>query len=408
MNESDFKDEDPSGARRGMDDDEESTLLRQLPKIHSWSTGKFLRRYRVPALCTCTAICGLVVGASAPILNLAAGLQPFAKVLSSSRPAIAVHAVRACNPYSLPGLLQVDTSVQSENYYVPYDSHCVPVDFLERFNTSTGSSTDIDLDFLQNKRLLMLGDSVDRQLFSDFMNTIGASTDSIGRDHPNSPPVADGVIYGDNFKSRPIVGTLASSNFTAVFTFIYGLEGCSTAPSHFYYPLQLEDRVEDISKVLLQGPPDVIVLSSMFWDSLRIFNEAVKVHDGTRLLNIGNEEAKLIETRVEAIFHYLQTTWNVADPLIMWRTVHHPRQHTITPAPLLHAISVISLRTVESIIRRMSLSHLKTPVILRWGEIFQGQEQHQSDEIHPKFLPGGYLFGNMVLDVMHSHFTQPR
>lgn len=75
-------------------------------------------------------------------------------------------ACSGCNPYLLPGVLNV-SPIASENAWLPIDAPpgCEPVDYMSSIQDLVNGTTTSDesLEFLRGKTILIIGDSVDRK-----------------------------------------------------------------------------------------------------------------------------------------------------------------------------------------------------------------------------------------------------
>jgi hypothetical protein len=73
---------------------------------------------------------------------------------------------RTCNPYDQHGVLNVNLTVPGENMWQPIAAppDCQPVDYLSLLHrANTNDETLPELNFLQNRTIVIFGDSVDRE-----------------------------------------------------------------------------------------------------------------------------------------------------------------------------------------------------------------------------------------------------
>ena len=73
-----------------------------------------------------------------------------------------------CNPYDYEGVLLVNLTVPAENKWEPVAApkDCQPVDYLSLIAEQTNKQemiTNPDLEFMRNRTIVLLGDSIDRE-----------------------------------------------------------------------------------------------------------------------------------------------------------------------------------------------------------------------------------------------------
>lgn len=122
----------------------------------------------------------------------------------------------ACDPYSSFGTLQVDLTDADRNQWMPTDPKCQPPHFLaklreiashQRHHTaySRTSVSPADFDWLQNKTVLLIGDSISREHVENFCQLMGEESEIIRPSHPwaaTSAPVR-GATKAQHYLERP-------------------------------------------------------------------------------------------------------------------------------------------------------------------------------------------------------------
>lgn len=233
-----------------------------------------------------------------------------------------------CNPFHQRGYLHVNRTSIDDNYWAPYDRSCPPSRLfrLVRQDAISPSSPDVQLPWLVNRTVALVGDSVDRAhirhfcdlISSPFHNVSDAARDNspsgwgmpsvsyvVPFDSPVSPPPyihpldktggpstwPPGVYeeHKERWKSthsnlnRPWVCRVERYNFTLVWIFTWGMdppfEGIQFArEADFHPPSSIPLRLDHILFPLLKNlasayqqpsmaEPDLVEMSSGPWDA---------------------------------------------------------------------------------------------------------------------------------------------
>lgn len=243
-----------------------------------------------------------------------------------------VHRERdgSCNPFKSLGRLSVNLGEADANVWRPYAgaAACQPSTW---FATLRADALSPALAWLQNKTVVLHGDSIDRFHLKDFCELAGGQLTLISTDHPASPPPfyvslppeldAQGRETQASVARRrqqaewdrtnaarshdaqqltsPWVCDVASRALTLVSVFTWGLEG---APMFFqgeqwyHNPATWRERLDEITVPLLdrlaahmQRPgiaqPDLIEINSGYWDLRRFAEGALILSQSCRHLH---------------------------------------------------------------------------------------------------------------------------
>ncbi|BGP14017.1 hypothetical protein JCM10213v2_001955 [Rhodosporidiobolus nylandii] len=308
-----------------------------------------------------------------------------------------------CNPYDQYGVLNVNTSVPSENMWQPIAApeDCQPVDFVSLLRSAQVDGAVVpDLDFVRNRTIVIFGDSVDRDHNEHFCEFVAGRYEMIGNEHELSPPYPEGQDlppegYRNYFtgerkwpnyqQSRPFVCHLDKLNFRVLNVFHYGFRGETefiVGHPHFYPPATVEDRFDHIVVPLVASlsakygtstVPDILSIAPGFWGLLRqsvedqrlaqaavdegrkTEQEALEEYNVWRTMSL--ETRRWNEKRITEILRHLAKGWRGAKdgrgrrrPLILWRALHFIRETNKIPYNRLIALDRIGRSVVDRLV----------------------------------------------------------
>ncbi|GAA5947445.1 hypothetical protein JCM3765_001680 [Sporobolomyces pararoseus] len=292
-----------------------------------------------------------------------------------------------CNPYEEHGVLNVNTTVPSENFWQPLSASpdCQPIDYMTLLRKATvENNVSPIIKFVQNRTIVLYGDSIDRDHNEHLCQFLSGWHEMIGRDHPLSPPTPPGqeippVGYAnfmngkrewpDWLQSRPWVCHVPKLNFRIVNVFHYGFQepefdnGYIMTHPHFYPPATVEERFSQVLVPLLEGlskrynisaVPDILSVAPGFWSQLRqsvadqsaqkvalekgmSLEEAKVKFDPWRSMSQG--EKKWFEGRMYEILRHCARGWKCGKdvygkkvrPTILWRAPHPIKETNTVP-----------------------------------------------------------------------------
>ncbi|GAA6027093.1 hypothetical protein JCM8097_006106 [Rhodosporidiobolus ruineniae] len=310
---------------------------------------------------------------------------------------------RQCNPYDQYGVLNVNTSVPSENMWQPIAApdDCQPVDFLSLlYRAQSGDASVLsDLEFARNRTVVIFGDSVDRDHVEHFCQFVNGFHEMIGDDHELSPPYPEGQEvppegYQNYFtgerkwpnyhQSRPFVCHVHSLDFRVLNVFHYGFRGETdfiVHHPHFYPPASVEDRFDQIvvplmsalsTKYGVSAVPSILSIAPGFWGLLRqsvedqrLATEAIQAgepaaeaeakHNVWRTMSL--ESRRWNERRVTEILRHLAKGWKGArdeagrrTPTILWRALHFIKETNKIPYNRLIALDQVGRSVVDRLV----------------------------------------------------------
>ncbi|GAA6003615.1 uncharacterized protein JCM10292_000651 [Rhodotorula paludigena] len=312
------------------------------------------------------------------------------------------------------------------------------------------------LPWFRNRTIVLHGDSIDRYHLKDFCSFVGGKLTNIDPHHPASPPMwiepkgdSKRREMEQKWRDRPKEGweltnpwvcDIEEYGTTLVSIFTWGLAGAEEffeMERWYHPPARWTERMDEITVPLLQGlanhldrpqitQPDLVVLNSGYWD-LRKYTEEDFVAAGfpsrpypedspIPYTNLSPEREKQWERDArEAIRHAARTFRGKEGkarngPALLWRTLHHPPRHNYAPFPRVFALDSLA-RHIVSDLRSSSPSSLGSNVeeadedlglahrlrLDESGRIMLGQEHHFRDLLHPKAVPGSWIWADVML-----------
>lgn len=274
-------------------------------------------------------------------------------------------------------MLLLNTTSHSANRWKPFRTEpaCQPTNFMDLLHSHPASA---ELDFLRDRTIVLMGDSVDRDHNDHVCGFIGGNLTFVNHDHPASPPPPPGIAPGGgNAQSRPYTCHLASHNLRIVSIFHYGFRQAHQegewllGSDHFYEPSVPEDRFDLIARPLLralsgQAVPDLFSFTTGFWDIMRqVFDDdrtyAQLVERGTATeadMSRLDAWSELSEDRLdwyaahfERFVKKVVETWPGDKPRFLWRGLHRPKPFRNAPVHRVQAVDQLGRSIVERLIR---------------------------------------------------------
>ncbi|GAA6001062.1 hypothetical protein JCM10207_007395 [Rhodosporidiobolus poonsookiae] len=309
---------------------------------------------------------------------------------------------RLCNPYSQYGVLNVNSEVATENMWEPIAApdDCQPINFMELLRQAQYEHADVkELDFVRNRTIAILGDSVDRDHNEHFCQFVGGWHEMIGVDHPMSPPYPPGQeLPPEDYKSyftgarewpnygqsRPYVCHVEALNFRILNVFHYGFRNATDFIEHhphYYPPATVEDRLDQIVVPLIRSlsenfgtspTPDILSVAPGFWGLLRqsvedqrLAQEATEQGVGTDEINAKYDVWRVMsegsrrwnEKRITEILRHAAKAWKGErdgagrrTPMLLWRALHFVKETDKIPYNRLIALDQVGRSVVDRLI----------------------------------------------------------
>ncbi|BEJ12240.1 hypothetical protein CspHIS471_0207000 [Cutaneotrichosporon sp. HIS471] len=295
-----------------------------------------------------------------------------------------------------------------------------------------------DVSWAQNRTVLYLGDSVARYKTAYLCEMAGEELIELNWTHPWSPPQifkdgstapsAPGYEGMDPFgwhklppgEAHTHIGHycyVPGLDFLLVHLHSYGLdqEGYFEDRDSYFPPYTFEERLHGLavpwiqairdSKRRTESAPELIYLHSALWDAMRWAKEDMNSP-------VGDNEERLGWYRHRIREATLATADAFPKAALYWSTTHYPirpstgwffpgvEPHKRPELKLLRlaemqaaALSAFDSKDVPRDVGKV-LGKVK---VNWWGTAVVGQEEHQVDDLHPSFLPSGYLWADMML-----------
>ncbi|BEJ15700.1 hypothetical protein CspHIS471_0503050 [Cutaneotrichosporon sp. HIS471] len=301
-----------------------------------------------------------------------------------------------------------------------------------------------DVEFARNRTVVFLGDSISRYTTKYFCDMVGERVVELNWRHPWSPPEIqkDGTSLNamerDDAKLDPFGWHLLppgnpvshtahycyapGMDFLLIHLHSYGLdeEDFWISKPSYIPPYTFEERVQRLMVPYLdriraatgRGPsaPELIYVNSGMWDVMRFSHEDLAAEKNITL-SIGSNRLAWYRRRVREALTFVANEFPQAS--VYWSATHYP----IKPSkgwffsdvkkkqrPDLKLIRLVEMHgaAVSAFEDTIDASPADRRVLdrvglARWGLAMEGQEEHQIDDLHPNFLPGGYLWADMAL-----------
>ncbi|MBW0493172.1 hypothetical protein O181_032887 [Austropuccinia psidii MF-1] len=373
-----------------------------------------------------------------------------------------------CNPFQEKGYLHFNASDPGDNTWRPYRQTCKSSNLFEQLKqglqmnqNSFPQDRHDSFEWLRNRTVVLIGDSIDRYHNLDFCQILswapGSTSDNpiplpnpptktyyIEAASPLSPPpwhfhLDDPLRPPDDwpehehdlFKfqtpiwdsgksnantTRPRVCEIPAYGFTMVNLFNWGLD-----PKHggrlyanisgYYPPAKYTSRIEHVLKPLLENlashlnnplitKPDLIEMNSGFWD-LRQWSEEDIAADSENLMSaafgdLSVDRLSWWSERQKQAIKYVSEIFPETQTPILWRSLHHVQKHYWVAYDRVFQLDQLARYNIEEI-KKSDPSLNARLRIDEWGALMLGQEAHFRDVLHVAALPGGVLWGDMML-----------
>ncbi|POW00473.1 hypothetical protein PSTT_13103 [Puccinia striiformis] len=225
--------------------------------------------------------------------------------------------------------------------------------------------------------------------------------------------------------TRPRVCEIPKYGFTLISLFNWGLDPKDGGRlyaniSGYFPPAEYTSRVDHILKPILQNlashnnntmitKPDLIEMASGYWDLRQWAEEDKKIEEKRQRKKIlypsqeGIGFGDLDQTRLDwwterqkkAIRHISNVFPEPQTP-ILWRTLHHTQPHHWVGYDRVNQIDQLARYNVEKLKREEPNLEPRLRID-EWGALMLGQEHHFRDVMHVRELPGGVLWGDLML-----------
>ncbi|CAK9781380.1 hypothetical protein CC85DRAFT_282798 [Cutaneotrichosporon oleaginosum] len=307
-----------------------------------------------------------------------------------------------------------------------------------------------DVEFARNRTVVFLGDSISRFTTKYFCDMVGERVIELNWQHPWAPaeilkdgstreeperddahldpfgwhllPPADPGSHLAHYCYAP------GMDFLLIHLHAYGLDEedfWKSKPSYIP-PYTFEDRVHRLVRPYLNrirattgrgaSAPELVYVNSGMWDVMRFAHEDIAA-DKSIASTLGSTRLAWYRRRVRDALTFVVREFPQA--AVYWSASHYPIKASngwffgdIKPK---HRPDIKLLRLAEMHGAAMSAfedtadaspedkAALDRVELGRWGLAMTGQEDHQIDDLHPTFLPGGYLWADMALwDLRHE------
>ncbi|CAH7672410.1 hypothetical protein BY996DRAFT_4600800 [Phakopsora pachyrhizi] len=283
------------------------------------------------------------------------------------------------------------------------------------------------LDFLRNKTILYIGDSVDRNALEHLWHLVGANVRSFAYDDINSEPSKEwdrrstpwevdlGLTNQRNtVKSQTTDKQFAGLNCRFINGFFYGLDDIDefSAQGDWHRPGSVEGRIKELFDPMTsqfakestdgQGPA-FISLQSGLWD-LAFFGRRNKKANTSIDLPLTVEQLEWYKNRYRSMVRALKRSY--PDTPIWIRMTHrvgdqlwasHDWQAGIKGGlgegfvNFFTDVRVHQIRMVQSYVAR-----LEGLPIFDFGKLWEGYQKYQ-DKVHPQQVPGGVLMNQAII-----------
>ncbi|TIA89317.1 hypothetical protein E3P99_02107 [Wallemia hederae] len=280
-------------------------------------------------------------------------------------------AARCSDPFSKLGTLHVDTETKHENNWVPFDKHCQPPRLMAALTAAVSgedTSGHLDIDFVRNRTILVMGDSIARETVKYFCSFLGQQTMNLDDDHVWSPlrrrtdaqedeEQEDSAQHLHQHHSRapresslPNVCYIPTLDLMLIQSFHFGMDTDNFFAEKEQYnpPNNYEDRLVVHGRNLLDlisdtdsthppsafedavprpsSEPDLVEVSSSLWDLARFARIDIE-QDMSTLTDLSPSRLSYYMDRMTDMLHATSAIFPSSQ--IVWRTSHYPADHRV-------------------------------------------------------------------------------
>lgn len=313
----------------------------------------------------------------------------FREKVSSIRQGRSFKPLPVCDPFALPGRIEIDQQVEENNYWLPYDRSCPPRNPIPAIKEGR------EFNPLYGKIVVMLGDSIDRNNVRYTCRAAGEvlQITSLSSPFNNSNIFTEGSPHLNVY---PHLCYFQKYDMVLVNFFMCGLQTNweKAWQEKCPQPLRFEDRIKQTVKPYLdilygeQRPikenPPIFYLSSFLWD-LNLFTNEDEEDNVSIETPISSERISWWDNRMTTVLQTLKETY--PDSPIIWRQGHASEQKHQQP----------SVRIRQLLNYNKYFATKNNLPINNWGDLIDGymQMNYTFDYLHPKYLPMGYLWAQM-------------
>ncbi|KAG0147495.1 hypothetical protein CROQUDRAFT_656054 [Cronartium quercuum f. sp. fusiforme G11] len=364
-------------------------------------------------------------------------VQPFNR---SPQSVITSYSERPCDPYAEPGNLYTSDNLHDSRYIIYND----PTIRLPRHHNAPNTdwivpsfSADIhnnrleELDWMRNRTVLLVGDSIDRNLVIHFGRRALAGTHGT---HAFFIPSDELKVPNVKMESHQIgVANLPELNLTIYNWFLMGLSVTEEVP--FFHPREdlpqnYRSRIERFYLPLLaKGAlprPDLVIFNSGYWDLDYLARARAAKHqlefpnalartslpsNPTHDLGDGNplnlNELAFHRSRLRDFVRFLRASLEKLNSGAEQPISYMYRSMQLGNATERNAFSPSRVRQLDES-NRMVMREMGVRV-LEWGKMTIGLDNQLSDPpIHYGIGSAQYIFGDMMLFYLKQHVLGTR
>ncbi|KAL7418625.1 hypothetical protein Q5752_007083 [Cryptotrichosporon argae] len=352
-----------------------------------------------------------------------------------------------CNPYAQPGYLHVSPAEPHANRWTTFGSGCPTPALMRAFMaharpanaTASAEAAERllqielgeDVEFAQNRTVVVFGDSIQRFSTSQFCDLAGGEFRPVSPRHP--------WLSGEDGDWRVPEDPTANKHFThycyvpamdllILQVFFFGLDEDEywIARERDNPPYTFEDRADALARPILDAVgrtrghgavPDLVVFGSAMWDAARFMRDDLAAGaDGRARLEL--ERAAWFRRRTrEALVHLADV---VPGSPIRYMTNHYPLREAggwfydgKKPQQRLNRLEPLHQAALSAVLDHSDATAdeaavLRNVGINHWGELMLGTEDWQIDSMHPMALPGGYLWSDILLFELREAVARSR
>ncbi|KAA1112052.1 hypothetical protein PGT21_021189 [Puccinia graminis f. sp. tritici] len=225
--------------------------------------------------------------------------------------------------------------------------------------------------------------------------------------------------------TRPRVCEIPKYGFRVVSLFSWGLDPKEGGRlyaniSGYFPPAEYTSRIDHILKPILENlatqsnntlvtKPDLIEMSSGFWDLRQWAEEDKKIMEkrigkpidypteyGIGFSDLDQDRLNWWSERQKKAIRFVSDAFPQSQTPILWRSLHHTQTHHWVGYDRVNQIDQLARYNIEKL--KLEDSSLEPRLrIDEWGALMLGQEHHFRDVMHVRELPGGVLWGDVML-----------
>lgn len=354
----------------------------------------------------------------------------------------------ACNPYSVPGNLQIDYAEPSNNFWEPKQSKggkCIAPRYMQKLRAGDSEG----MDWLTGRTVVLIGDSIERDHVTQFCNLLGYESEIAKGTHkyaikeeakgPDSSSNSKKdkhrklAIKGMQESTLPRICHIPEYDFLLTSLYQFGLDDSDywKTLDQYHGPGGIEERFPSQVQTYLdllendgRGRPDLVEINSGMFDLARWAQQDIAAGRSTED-PLSEDRLSWYRARVRKFMALTADAF--PDSMKLWRGVTLPEEQSAemdyfndsfghTPANVQPYFPVNRVQQIDQVVRKLADPYTPTSksandarrsrrdkverfVYNTWSSVIRGVPAHQLDRLHGGDLatPGAVVWSDIML-----------